>query len=199
MKSFITTAIFLFSVIFGTAVAQSNNSFTLTDNSTMQIEGTSNVHDWTAEVEQMDFNIEFNAPALQSDSPSNPVEDLSLTIPVDNIESGKGGMNRKMHGALKKDDHPSITFNLISSELVNNSPGSSFELDVTGTLTVAGVEKEINFPVEGTIEDDGTYRFTGQYETDMREFDVEPPSAMFGAVRSGEMITISFELFFQEG
>lgn len=199
MKSFITTAILLFSVILGTTIAQPNNSFTLTDNSTMQIEGTSNVHDWTAEVEQMDFNIDFNASALNSDSLSNPVNDLSLTIPVDDIESGKGGMNRKMHGALKKDDHPSITFTLTSSELVTTNPGSSFELDVTGTLTVAGVEKKINFPVEGAVEDDGTYRFTGEYETDMRDFDVEPPSAMFGAVRSGEMITISFELFFQEG
>ena len=199
MKYFITTAILLLTLMLGSAIAQTNNSFTLTENSTMQIEGTSNVHDWTADVEQMDFNISFDGSALSSDSPSNPVKDLSLTIPVDNIESGKGGMNRKMHGALKKDDHPSITFNLISSKLVTGNTDSSFELNVTGALTVAGVKKEISFPVNGSVQDDGTYRFTGKYETDMREFDVDPPTAMFGAVRSGEMVTISFELFFQEG
>lgn len=199
MKSSITTAVVFFALLLGTAFAQSNNSVKLAENSSMQIEGTSNVHDWTADVEQMDFNIDFNSSALNSDSLSNPVNNLSLTIPVDDIESGKGGMNRKMHGALKKDDHPTITFDLLSSEIVKSNSDTSFVLDVTGTLNVAGVDKEINFPVEASVQDDGTYKFTGQYETDMREFDVEPPSAMFGAVRSGEMVTISFELFFQEG
>lgn len=198
MKSLITTILLLFSVGLGTILAQQNN-VTLMDKSTMQIEGTSNVHDWTADVEEMNFDISFNSSAVTSNSISNPVEALSLTIPVGNIESGKGGMNRKMHGALKKNDHPAIYFDLISSKVIESNSNSSFQLDVTGTLTVAGVEKEISLPVEGIVQNDGSYNFTGSYKTNMKDFDVDPPSAMFGAVRSGEMVTISFDLFFEKG
>jgi polyisoprenoid-binding protein YceI len=181
----------------GTAIAQ-QTSVTLMDKSTMQIEGTSNVHDWTADVEQLNFDITLNTSAFASDSLSNPVETLSLTIPVDKMESGKGGLDRRMHDALKKDDHPNIIYELSSSEVTETSD-STFQLKTTGTVTIAGVSRDISFPVQGTVQDDGTYKFTGDYEINMEDYDVDPPTAMFGAVRSGEMVTISFELFFKEG
>lgn len=197
MRSLLTTIFFLLFIAVGTAVAQ-QNKVTLMDKSTMQIEGTSNVHDWTADVEQLNFDITFNVSALASDSLSNPVETLSLTIPVDKMESGKGGLDRRMHDALKKDDHPNIIYELLSSEVTETSD-STFQLNTTGTVTIAGVSRDISFPVQGTIQDDGTYKFTGNYEINMEDYDVDPPTAMFGAVRSGEMVTISFELFFKEG
>lgn len=197
MKYLLTTTFFFLSVVFGTVVAQQNN-ITVLDKSTMQIEGTSNVHDWSADVKKMNFDISFNSSALDSDSISNPVESLSLTIPVEKMESGKGGLDRRMHDALKKDDHPNITYELISSE-VTESSDYSFQLNTTGTVTIAGVSKEISFPVEAAIQNDGNYKFTGNYEINMKDYDVEPPTAMFGAVRSGEKVTISFELIFKEG
>ncbi len=199
MKPLITTILFLLSFTFGTAIAQ-QNSATLMDKSSMQIEGTSNVHDWSADVEEMNFDISFNTSAVTSSSIPNLVEALSLTIPVESMESGKGGLDRKMHGALKKDDHPNIKFELTSSEVSDTaSSNSSIYLNISGTLTVAGVSRDINFPVEGTVVDNGTYKFTGNYEINMEDYDVDPPSAMFGAVRSGKMVTVSFELFFKEG
>lgn len=198
MKSLLTSILLLLSVSAGSAVAQ-QNAVQLLDKSTMQIEGTSNVHDWTADVEQLNFDITFNTSALASDSLSNPVENLSLTIPVEKMKSGKGGLDRRMHDALKSDNYPNITFNLTSSELAEQTSDSTFQLNTTGTVTIAGVSRDISFPVMGTIQDNGTFKFAGDYEINMQDYDVDPPTAMFGAVRSGEMVTISFELFFSGG
>lgn len=195
MKYLLTSLIMFLSVAIGNVLAQSS-SVTLLEKSTMQIDGTSNVHDWTADVEQMDFDISFDQSAVEGDTLQNPVSDLSLTVPVEGLESGKGRMNGKIYDALKKDDHPTITFEMSSSELTEANSDTGFMLNTSGTLTVAGTSNDINFPVEGTIQDDGTFMFTGSYEIDMNDYNVDPPTAMFGAVRSGEMVTINFELFF---
>lgn len=195
MKSlFITVFLFAFS---GSLTAQPSD-YTLLDKSTMQVDGTSSIHDWTAEVEEINIDLNFNASAFTSDSDENPVTSLTLAVPVEEMESGKGRMNGKMYDALKKDDHPDITFELSSAEITEASSDTTFTLDTIGTLTIAGVSEEINFPVEGSIGEDGTYGFTGSYELNMKDYDVDPPSAMFGTIKSGEMVTISFELFFSE-
>ncbi|GAA5522672.1 YceI family protein [Aliifodinibius salicampi] len=195
MKYLLTSLIMFLSVAIGNVFAQSN-SVTLLEKSTMQIDGTSNVHDWTADVEQLNFDISLDQSAVEGESLQNPVTALSLTIPVEGLESGKGRMNGKMYDALKKDKNPTITFKMSSSELAKTTSDTGFMLNTSGTLTVAGTSNEISFPVEGTIQDDGTFKFTGSYEIDMNDYNVDPPTAMFGAVRSGEMVTINFELFF---
>lgn len=197
MKALLTSLLLFLSIAVGNTIAQ-QNTITLLDKSTLKVDGTSNVHDWTADAEQLYSNIDLNPSALQSDSLQNPVNEFSLTIPVSKMESGKGGMNRRMYKALKRDDFPTITFELSSSEIANVSSDSTFQLNTSGTLTIAGVSREISVPVETSILKDGNYKFTGSYEINMTDFDVEPPSAMFGAIKCGEMVTIDFELIFGE-
>jgi polyisoprenoid-binding protein YceI len=196
MKSLLTSLLLFLFISFSSAVAQ-QNTVQLLDKSTMQIEGTSNVHDWTANVEQLNADINFNASALSTDSIQNPVNALTLTIPVEQMESGKGGMNRRMHDALKKDKHPNITYELTSAELTEKKSDSTFQLNTTGTLTIAGISRTISSAVEGSILEDGSYKFTGSQTLNMKDYKVDPPSAMFGAIKSGETVTVVFELFFK--
>lgn len=195
MKTLLITLIISMFSISGSIEAQETTSRVL-DKSTIQIEGTSNVHDWTSDVEQINAKISFNAEVLQAENPSSPVESLSLTIPVAKIESGKGAMNRKMHGALKEDKHPNITFELSGSELAEGDiSDSKFELTVKGKLTVAGVTKDVTIPVTANLADGNTYQFSGNYKINMKDYKVDPPTAMFGAVRAGEMVTVVFDIF----
>lgn len=195
MKSLFTTLfIFLFTVS-GNVLAQSD-SYEILESSTIQIEGTSTLHDWTSDVEEFSSYIKFDATALEGDSISNPVESLSLTIPVKSIESGKGGMNRRTYDALKSDDFPNIMFQMNKGELVNaDSALTSMELNVEGNLTIAGTSKDITLPVTGTKQEDGSFKFTGEYELNMKDYDVDPPSAMLGTIKAGEMVTVVFEVF----
>lgn len=195
MKSLLNTILIFLFIISGNLMGQSD-SYSLLDKSTMQIEGTSTLHDWTADVEEINSYINFNASALEGETKSNPVKSLSLTIPVKNIKSGKGGMDRKMHDALKEDDFPNIMYQLQEAELTNFDEDSSlFKLNVTGSLAVAGTSNTITVPVTGEKQGDGSYKFTGEYEINMKDYNIDPPSAMFGTIKSGEMVTITFEFY----
>lgn len=174
--------------------AQSAN-YNVDETSTLIIKGTSTIHDWEADVEEMDIEIALEPANLQKDSMTNPVESFSITVPVESIESGKGGMNRKIYGALKKDDYPQIKFELNKAILADAmaSP-DSFELKSTGALTIKGNTQEIVFPVKGTRMDGNNFRFEGSYSLNMKDYDVDPPSAMFGTIKSGEEVEIVFNI-----
>lgn len=190
---YLLTSVFALFLVSATSVTAQQSNYRLLDKSTMKIEGTSTIHDWTVDVNEINADITFKAAALEGESSSNPVKSLSLTIPVEKLDSGKGGMNNKIYDALKKKKNPNIKFKLTSAE-VTNRQGADFTLSVTGPLTIAGFTRDITFPVQGSIEN-GTYKFTGSYELNMKDYEIDPPSAVFGTIRSGEMVTVSFEFY----
>jgi polyisoprenoid-binding protein YceI len=195
MKSLFTTLLIFLFTISGNVLAQSD-SYEILDKSTLKVTGTSTLHDWEANAETINSYIDFDIAALEGDTISNPVNSLSLTIPVEDLKSGKDKMDKNMYEALKKDDFPNIMFKLNDAELVNtDSTLTSMEMDVTGNLTIAGTSNVITLPVTGNKLEDGSFKFTGSYEMNMKDFDVDPPSVMFGTIKSGEMVTISFEMY----
>ena len=177
--------------------AQSPNYSLDEANSSMVVTGTSTIHDWEADVEEMSTEISLAPEMMSQDSMANPVSSFSLTVPVESIESGKGGMNRKIYGALKEDDHPNIMFNFSSATFADTvQTPESFKLNVTGNLNIAGKVKEVTFPVTGTKVGDSGYRFEGSYGLNMKDYDVDPPSAVFGTIKSGEEVEIKFNVMF---
>lgn len=196
MKNLInyTSAVLILLILPLMGWAQSAN-YTLDESSTMVIKGTSTLHDWEADVEEMDVNMKLTPVRLQQDTMASPVESFSITVPVESIESGKARMNGKIYDALKNDDYPEIMFLLKSSELVDNSQeGESFVLNVKGNLNIAGTLKEVTFPVKATRVDEDSFRFEGSYCLNMKDYKVDPPSAMLGTIRSGEEVEIEFNI-----
>lgn len=141
------------------------------------------------------MDISFNPEMITQETPASPVSSLQLNVPVSSLESGKGKMNRKMKEALKEDDHPQIMFGLVSAELADSvSADGAFNLTITGNLNIAGVEKEVSFPVTGIKEGENGYRFEGSYSLNMTNYKMDPPSVMFGAIKCGEEVMISFNI-----
>ena len=200
MKYLLTTILSLLFAVSG--VFAQTTDYVLIDKSTMTIAGTSTIHDWEADVEDMQAQIGFDASALEADTTQNPVTSFSLSVPVESIESGKGGMNKKIYGALKEKEHPQITFELTGAELTTgqgtNGNQAAFQLMATGQITIAGVSNEVSFPVDAYAPNSNTYRFAGSYEINMKDYDVDPPSAVFGTIKSGEKVTVNFDVYFQK-
>jgi len=200
MNSLITTILIFFLTAVSNFAQTTNSKYVVTDKSSFKITGTSTLHDWDADVKGIQSTIDFNADALSGDTQTSPVSSLSLTIPVKNIKGDRGGMNGKIYDALKVKKHPNIIFTLTKAELINSENGSSispsdFELTVAGNLNIAGVSRDVSFPVEGQLQSDGTYKFTGKYQIDMTDYNVDPPSAIFGTIKSGKDVTVSFDIF----
>ena len=62
------------------------------------------------------------------------------------------------------------------------------------TLTIKGVAKEIEVPVEMVAAGVGGVRVTGKYKLKMTDWGVKPPKLMLGTLKVNEMVTIGFDL-----
>ncbi len=162
----------------------------------MQIQGTSTLHDWTCNVTKVDGSIEMDSKILSKGiwSENSKIKTLKVSVPVESIKSPRGAaMEKKLYNALKSEKHPTILFTLNNIKTIPSKTGPS-QLDATGTLNVAGVEKPVSLSVKAIFTPEKNLTFNGSYSLNMKDFDVEPPSAMFGQIVSGEKVTISFNV-----
>lgn len=158
----------------------------------VKVTGTSSVHDWQAEAKEVEGWIEFEPQAL-ANRQVTPAPALRVVVRTANLKSGKSSMDEVMYKALKSDRHPTITYELATA---NTQPASDVAkgklvLHTSGRLNVAGTAREISMPV--TVQFRGsTIDVTGEVPLKMTDFNVKPPSAMFGAIKSGNDVTVAF-------
>lgn len=173
--------------------------YKVSEESTMTISGTSTIHDWTSTVNEINGEYVFKDVVAKNNMPASGsiADQIKIVVPVLSIESPRGTtMDNKTYNALKSEEYPNITFQIKKDEIVQASDkgNNTFSLAVTGDLTLAGFTKTISLKVEGKRLPDGSLSFKGSYPIDMMEYNIEPPTAMFGQIKTGKDITIDFDL-----
>lgn len=157
---------------------------------TISILGASTLHDWKVATNEI---AEYPEAIIIDEELQ--VKDFGFKVPVDGMDGGRGpSMNKKIKKALKSTEHPFVIFTQTQAIAIENIDGST--MSTTGLLTIAGVEKEITIEVIAS-KNEGQLVFTGKYPMKMSDFDIEPPTAMFGQIVTKDDITIEFELIYQ--
>ena len=86
------------------------------------VDGTSNLHDWTASTTAVLVTAVEIAGAdgdvLQAALQPGAIRTLDVTIPAKGLTSPKEGIDKNMHKPLKVQDHPQIRFRLRSLSLI---------------------------------------------------------------------------------
>lgn len=174
--------------------AQASEALTFDQDTRVWVEGTSTIHDWSCEAEEISGTV---TPAPEAEQPLSNLQSTSLTIPVDQFECGKDKMNRKLREAFKTDDHPAIEFeaNTVSAQVAAAGSGPATSILVKGDLTMAGTTRAIEIRAEGYDQAHGRLKFTGQHQLDMTDYEMDPPTAIWGTIKTGEEVTIHFEVF----
>ena len=157
--------------------------------SSIQIHGTSTLHDWTSDVE------EYGCTAWIStkDGELLDIKDLSLKIKTKSIESGKSKMNELTYEALRASDQPYITF-----EHDNECTIKQTKAAVKGNLSLAGETRKIAVAGAYDVKSNGDIFIKGKKTLNMTDFDIDPPKAMLGTVVVGEEVTIEFKLLLKK-
>lgn len=173
------------------------------DKSKVTVDGTSTLHDWTVKSPNISGHIAFkfdvpaDAPAqvIREAIVANPNAEVDVTIEVKSLKSGDKAMDKKMYEALKRDDHPTITYRLTKLELAKDTTAeqSRFDVQTTGELTIAGTTKEFSMPMVLEVVDAQHLRISGQTPMKMTTYKVKPPEAMMGMIKSGDKIKVAFE------
>jgi polyisoprenoid-binding protein YceI len=156
--------------------------------SSITVEGTSNVHAWHLTSATFTTDIEMVAPVAAAAK----VEAVTLTLPVTTLKSGKGGLDKNTYKALNAEKHPDITFRMTSYDAVPSA--SAAKAIVKGMLTVNGVSKEV--ALDATITGDAAsgLKAVGTTKFQMTDFGVKPVTALMGAIKTGNDVTIKFAL-----
>ena len=148
------------------------------ESSSMQIKGTSSLHDWESEVQSFDIS------GMQE---GNLIRDLEGNLEVKSIKSGKSIMDDKTYNALGADKFPDIKFQAKQLEINNGI--------ISGTIsvTIKDQTKEFEISTASTLSS-GNINVSGEVPLDMMEFGIDPPTAMFGTLTTGKDVKIAFQI-----
>jgi len=155
--------------------------------SSIRVDGTSNIHAWHATSTQIIATIQVASPIAES-----KVESVTLTLPVTSLKSGKGGLDKNLYKALNAEKNPTITF--VMKTYQATPKGDAYEAVITGLLTVNGVEKELKAEATMTQDGKGGLKAVGSAAMKMTDFGVKPVTALMGTIRTGDAITVKFDL-----
>lgn len=160
--------------------------------SNFTISGTSNVHDWESKVTKVNWTGSFQT----MDDGTLQIKGGKVTIPVSSILSTKGRvMDNKTHEALQKDSHPNIVFTATTVNATATGT-NTWTAQVKGTLTMAGVSKQVTVKAIIKSGANGRMSVSGTHAMKMTDFGISPPTALMGTMTTGDAITLKFALDF---
>ncbi len=198
MKYCLRTAIsfFFLGVLIIPGLSQ-NNLYTLSGESNFSIEGSSTLHDWKAEAQDVKGEIQLPEEFQGTNLPpvGSSIDQMNVKVAVASMDGGKEVMNGKMHRALQKETHPYIQYELTSAEVSSSDVATHHvQMATEGKVTIAGVTQTLSIPVKGEYIKGTGWVFSGSQSLKMSDYNIEPPTAMFGQIVTGDEVTISFNL-----
>jgi polyisoprenoid-binding protein YceI len=191
MKKRLFASIAVGLALFMTLSGQTSHKYKI-DKNKIIIKGTSNLHDWKMEVEDINGNMDADI----KDNKIESINSLTLNVNVNSIKSGKSLMDKKTYYALKSELYPEIHFSLSGiSDIIINNKGQL--VTANGILSIAGIKKSIQIKAIGSTYNNGDLGFTGSKSLKMSDFNIMPPTAIFGTLKTGDSIVVEFDISFK--
>lgn len=170
-----------------TATLAAQNQLSLSGTSKIVVKGSSSLSDWEMKSDSAKGMLvaKVNKGKLQN------AEELEIAVPSESLKSGRSGMDDNAYKSLKTSTHKEIKF------YSDDIKVSKEAIVANGKLTIAGTTKPIVVNGKCLVGEDGSVNCKGSQKLKMTEFDVEPPTAMFGSITTGDEIEIVFEVSFK--
>lgn len=148
------------------------------DQSSVKVTGTSSLHDWEMTVNKVDMKANLESGKLNN---------VTFEAVAFSLESGKSIMDDKAYDALQAKAFPKIIF---KADQLNMSNG---QLSGKGTLTIADESRPINVALQYE-KTSNTLKITGAVPVTMSDFGIDPPTAMFGTLKTGDDVKVHLDL-----
>jgi polyisoprenoid-binding protein YceI len=160
----------------------------------MKLSGTSTLHKWSMDAKTFSGSADFgfkpgNAAALSS------IKSLTFSLAVANLKGSESGLNKNAYKALNTKQYKDIDYKLTSATVTPEGE-NKFLIKAHGSLTIAGVTKEVMMDVHCVVNKDGNITCTGSEQLNMTDYAVKPPKFMLGAMTTGDAITLDFTLVY---
>lgn len=170
------------------------NSITvrITSQSELQINGTSNVKDFTCQYEIQNLNEPIRIH-FEKEQDVIRFEKSVLILENTGFDCGGKGINKDFHGLLQSDIYPRITLTLKEIKL---NPHKKNIADALIDIEIAGLTNSYQMKTEFYYKQD--WLILGKLKLNIKNFDLEAPKKVFGLVVVSDEIEINFKLVVQE-
>jgi polyisoprenoid-binding protein YceI len=158
----------------------------------IQILGTSNIHDWEMNADKGNSTAIFVTDAHGALS---ALTALTFTMPVESLKSEHSGMDKNAYKAMRSDKFAQLTFTVLSASI--KPAGPVYAVSSKGRLTISGVSRDVDVTGTCTVNADKSIAVNGSYKMKMTSYKVTPPSIMLGAIKTGDDITVKFNLLYK--
>lgn len=166
------------------------SQYRLVKEGSMEVKGTSTLHDWEMKSSTLTGQADFVVEGTELKG----INSLSFSMPAESLKSGKDAMDKNAYKSLKTSSSKNITFQVTKVTSISKS-GAGYEVTCEGKLQIAGTTQTTTVKAMCTVSGN-TVKCTGEKKFKMSEYKVEPPSFMFGSVKTGDEITILFNVTF---
>jgi polyisoprenoid-binding protein YceI len=159
----------------------------------LRLNGTSNLHDWEMKAEKGNSAATF---VVNAQGQVTALSSLSFTLPASNLKSGHSAMDKNTYKALNTDKNPTISF-VMTSSTIKATGGNNYQIACVGNLSIAGTVKHTDLVATGKYNPaDKSFTVTGVKKMKMTDYNVAPPKALMGTIKTGDAISISYNLKF---
>lgn len=179
----------LTSIVFSiSSVITAQNFSIIPQSASINVHGTSNVHDWNMKPTKVTGELGVNS--------SKQISAITIKVEVKSLKSGNGIMDGKTYDAFDYKKNPYIVFQLTDASQAKLTDNDT-EFTLTGNLSFAGATRKISIKTTGKITKSGDYQLKGSVPLKMTDFKMKPPTAMLGTMKTGDAVTVKFDVTFK--
>lgn len=191
-KLFLFVIVLSFSLFANKMQSQSIYKSTNSKETIMKMNGTSTLHNWTMSSQFMNCKADF---AFQSGTENTlkSINSLNFSLLVKTLKSNEKAMDETAYEALKANQYKEIVFNMTSAVIVPQQK-NNYTIRVDGNLSISGVTKKVSIYVVCQVNEDKSITCKGSYKLKMTDYNVKPPTFLWGAMSTGNEITLTFNL-----
>lgn len=202
MRSYVSipTALLLCLLLSGFVDADmrpTNIVYSIENGSSLSISGTSNVNTFSCLCAET-FKRQVLEIVRVDSTRQLRFKNAVLKLPTQSMDCNNSRMNSDLCDALKSSKYPYIVVELQQIQLrptaLNATRNEWFDVVAVATLTITDVCKPIVMDVRGIRLGDDRYRFVCSKNVRMTDFNVDPPTALFGLIKVNNDIKINLDI-----
>jgi polyisoprenoid-binding protein YceI len=176
----------LFGLILMSFVGKGLTVYKVSESSNFVVSGTSTLHDWEMASTEAKGEGEF----VIKDNAVENIKSLSVKLKSETLESGKDKMDENAYKALKTEENPYITFKLDRVISIKENV-----MQLKGDFTAGGTTKTEVIEIVPKY-DKGKITILGKFDITFKEYNMTPPTAVMGTIKTGNELSISFKVIF---
>lgn len=168
------------------------------ENSSVKLIGNSNVTGYTCNLVDLSNNDNVPIKSLRKGKRIE-MENAIIHLKTKNFSCDNKTMTKDFLTALKSDIYPTIKIEFLSYQLnaLVEEQHNQRNVNAGILISLAGVDRRFTIPLEYIQFSMDEFKIKGRKKVTMSDFQIIPPTALFGMVKVEDAIELEFDITFK--